>query len=260
MNTVVVPRASPAHRAMLRSQGGPLSGLPFTTLPLSPLQRFDSHLFRVLLLRRLHLPLPLSSRHHRASCSRAGVLGRRGFALESAVARVCREAGARVSVNVFLRDLDLPIGAMDQRRIEVIAEGLPVFHGAQLAITPRWCHLFVPMGSHTVAVPRWMVLPLLSARSAHTQSSQEAEVAPDSSSLWRKRVVASQKRRRRCSDSWQKQRLAPPRSLCEFVPGSLGCSVGAPSCPVLLLGHLLLPCRVFTATWAPMVTRLLSLT
>ena len=61
LNTMVVPRASPAHRAMLRSQGGPLSGLPFTTLPLSPLQRFDSHLFRVLLLRRLHLPLPLSS-------------------------------------------------------------------------------------------------------------------------------------------------------------------------------------------------------
>ena len=59
---------------------------------------------------------------------------RRGFALESAVARVCREAGARVSVNVFLRDLDLPVGAMDQRWIEVIVEGLPVFHGAQLAI------------------------------------------------------------------------------------------------------------------------------
>ena len=50
------------------------------------------------------------------------------------MACVCREAGARVSANVFLRDLDLPIGAMDQRRIEVIAEGLPVFHGLQLAI------------------------------------------------------------------------------------------------------------------------------
>ena len=62
VNTVVVPRASPVHRAMFRSQGGPLSGLPFTTLPLSPLLRFDSPLFRVLLLRRLHLPLPLSSR------------------------------------------------------------------------------------------------------------------------------------------------------------------------------------------------------
>ena len=30
-DTVVVPRASPAQRALLRSQGGPLSGLPFTT-------------------------------------------------------------------------------------------------------------------------------------------------------------------------------------------------------------------------------------
>ena len=54
-------------------------------------------------LRRLRLPLPLSSHscrcgrlldclgHHRASCSRAGVLERCGFALESAAARVCRE-------------------------------------------------------------------------------------------------------------------------------------------------------------------------
>ena len=50
------------------------------------------------------------------------------------MARICREAGARVSATVFLRDLDLPIGAMDQRRTEVIAEGLPVSHGAQLAI------------------------------------------------------------------------------------------------------------------------------
>ena len=47
----------------------------------------------------------------------------------------CREVGARVSTNVFLRDLDLVgIRVQDQRRIEVIAEGLPVFHGAQLVI------------------------------------------------------------------------------------------------------------------------------
>ena len=71
--------------------------------------------------------------HHRASCSRAGVLGRRGFALESAAARVCGEAGARVSTNIFVRDLDVVAArAEDQRRIEVIAEGLPVFHGAPL--------------------------------------------------------------------------------------------------------------------------------
>ena len=135
--TVVLPRCLPPERALLRSQGGPLSGLPFVA----------SHLFRVLLLRRLHLPLPLSSRscrcgrpldargHHRTSCPTSGVLGRRGFALESAAARVCREAGARVRTNVFVRDLDLlPQGVPDQRRLEVVAEGLPLFHGAQLAI------------------------------------------------------------------------------------------------------------------------------
>ena len=74
--------------------------------------------FQVLLLRRLWLPLPPTKRtcgcgrlldsfgHHRAACANVGVLGRRGFALESAAARVCREAGARVSVNQLVRDLD----------------------------------------------------------------------------------------------------------------------------------------------------------
>ena len=64
--------------------------------------------FRLLLLRRLHLPLPLTARrcrcgrlldsygHHHAACARVGVLGRRGFALETVAARVCREAGGRV--------------------------------------------------------------------------------------------------------------------------------------------------------------------
>ena len=41
------PSTSPA-RSMVRSQGGPLSGLPSTTLPITPLHRFESHLFRVL--------------------------------------------------------------------------------------------------------------------------------------------------------------------------------------------------------------------
>ena len=73
--------------------------------------------------------------HHRAACARAGVLGRRGFALESVVARICREAGGRVSTNVLLRDLDLhaPIAA-DGRRLEVAVDGLPLFGGAQLAV------------------------------------------------------------------------------------------------------------------------------
>ena len=57
---------------------------------------------------------------------------RRGFALESAAARVCREAGSRVTLNVRVSDLDVPPrSAHDQRRLEVL------FHGGQLAITFR---------------------------------------------------------------------------------------------------------------------------
>ena len=108
------PGCTPGECALLRSQGGPLPALPFTAVPTCPLKRFDPDIFRVLLLRRRRLPLPLSSHscrcrpldclgYHRASWSRAGVLGRRGFALESAAARACREAGARVSTNIIVR-------------------------------------------------------------------------------------------------------------------------------------------------------------
>ena len=56
--------------------------------------------------------------------------------LSDAAARVCREAGARVSTNLFVRDLDLPVARHDGRRLEVVADGLPLFNGAQLAIDP----------------------------------------------------------------------------------------------------------------------------
>ena len=143
----VRPRLSATEKALFRSQGGPLAGIPFLCFPTSRLSRMDSSVFRVLLLRRLWLPLPPSSRfcrcgrpldssgHHRAACAQAGVLGRRGFALESAAARVCREAGARVSTNVLVRDLDLlPLQHADVRRLEVVADGLPLYHGAQIAV------------------------------------------------------------------------------------------------------------------------------
>ena len=136
----VWPSLSQAERAMLRSQSGPLASVPFTA-------RMDPEPFRVLLLRRLRMPLPLTARacrcgrlldvfgHHHAACSRVGELGKRGFAAESAVAQVCREGGARVSTNVMLRDLDIsPPHSSDGRRLEVVAEGLCVFGGCQLAL------------------------------------------------------------------------------------------------------------------------------
>ena len=73
--------------------------------------------------------------HHRASCTTTGTLGRRGFALESAAARVCKQAGARVTTNVMVSDLDLPaLNATDSRRLEVVVDGLPLFGGSQFAV------------------------------------------------------------------------------------------------------------------------------
>ena len=92
------------------------------------------------------LPLPLSMRacrcgrqldkfgDHRAACAVAGVLGRRGHPLEVAAAQVCREAGARVSTNLHVRDMDLvEFNNLDGRRLEVVADDLTLWHGAQLA-------------------------------------------------------------------------------------------------------------------------------
>ena len=64
---------------------------------------------------------------------------------------MCREAGGGVTTNVRVQDLDQPPrGGADNRRLEVVADRLPLFHGAQLAIgttmvspvrregSPRW--------------------------------------------------------------------------------------------------------------------------
>ena len=50
-------------------------------------------------------------------------------------AQICREAGARVTTNVHVRDMDLAVfNNLDGRRLEVVADGLTLWHGAQLAI------------------------------------------------------------------------------------------------------------------------------
>ena len=88
------------------------------TCPTCRITTIPPQLFRVTLLRRLRLPLHLTVRfcrcglpldefdHHRAACAQTGVLSKRGWALENVVARTCREAGGRVTTNVFMRDLD----------------------------------------------------------------------------------------------------------------------------------------------------------
>ena len=146
LQTVVWPTLSEPERALWRSHSGPLASVVFVALPTTRTTRIEPQLFRVLLSRRLRLPLPFTSRscrcgrlhdvfgHHRAACAEAGVLGRRGYALESAGAQVCREAGGRVSTNVMVRDLDVAEPRVDGRRLEIVVDGLPLFSGAQLAV------------------------------------------------------------------------------------------------------------------------------
>eukprot|EP00439_Symbiodinium_sp_Y106_P022490 s283_g2.t1 len=74
---------------------------------------------------------------HLAACPRSGVLRARGGPLERAAARICREAGATdatVALNVRFRDLNVDVARQDERRIEVIANGLALCGGSQLAV------------------------------------------------------------------------------------------------------------------------------
>ncbi|CAK0793570.1 unnamed protein product, partial [Prorocentrum cordatum] len=89
---------------------------------------------------------------HRAACPRAGVLKKRSIPLEKAAARICREAGGRVAENQLLRDLNVDgVDPRDGRKIEVIANGLPLWGGAQLAIDAT---LVSPVRTDGTAQPR----------------------------------------------------------------------------------------------------------
>ena len=71
-----------------------------------------------------HGPLDALGRH-KAACPSTGRLKKRASPMERVLARVCREAGARVKFNAFT----------DTRRIEVLAQDLPCFGGANSPYT-----------------------------------------------------------------------------------------------------------------------------
>ena len=133
-----------ASRALLLSQSGQGASCVLTTVPSCPEFDVPNDEYRVVLLRRLRLPLPLwrcrcggrldALGDHRSACAQVGVLAHRAGPLERAAARICREAGARVATHVALRDMNLDAPATDGRRIEVVANGLHVWRGAQVAV------------------------------------------------------------------------------------------------------------------------------
>ena len=146
IHSELIATMDPASQALLDSQSGPQAAKIFTVLPTNPEFIFEPCHFRVLLLRRLRLPLPFSPAmcrcrqpldpfgDHRAACPRSGALRPRALGMERAAARMCREAGATVSTNVLVRDLNTHTAQHDERRIEVIANGLPLWNGSQLAV------------------------------------------------------------------------------------------------------------------------------
>ena len=55
--------------------------------------------------------------------------------MESVAARICREAGRRVTTNILVRDLDLELeDRLGTRRLEVVVDGLPLHGVSQLAV------------------------------------------------------------------------------------------------------------------------------
>ena len=129
------PRVSPQ-----RFQSGPFASGAFTTVPYTADTSYPSHPIRLLMLKRLQIPLPLSEctcrcrrnvdplGDHRAACSRTRVLRTRGIPLEQTAARICRAARARVTTHTRVSDLNPPTVQ------QVDDQGLPLYNGSQLAI------------------------------------------------------------------------------------------------------------------------------
>ena len=58
---------------------------------------------------------------------RTGRIKKRTTPVEQMLARACREGGARVRYNAFLRDMNVGVRAADERRIGVLAQDLSCF-------------------------------------------------------------------------------------------------------------------------------------
>ena len=71
--------------------------------------------------------------HHRVACPHSGHTLKRATPVERVMARICRETGARGN-NAFMRDMNVSVPTSDVRRIEMLAQDMPCFGGAQLAV------------------------------------------------------------------------------------------------------------------------------
>ena len=143
---VVLAQSVAADQAHLRSHSGPGASEVLCCAPTKSEFKMQPDVFRTVILERLRLPLDITNcrcecggsvdnlGRHRAACPRSGRLRTRAVVPERTLARVCREAGAVVRRNVKLRDMNTTVLVNDAREIEVLASGLPMHRGAQLAV------------------------------------------------------------------------------------------------------------------------------
>ena len=114
--------------------------MALSVAPASFLTRIDSVLFRVRLPLSFSFPLVQMWLSFgflwTPSCSvfESRCVGTARSAVKSAAARVCLEAGGRVTLNMMVKDMDLPVPqAHNTRRLELVTDGLPLFGVTQLA-------------------------------------------------------------------------------------------------------------------------------
>ena len=237
------PHMSPSERALVRSQSGSGAGVALLTSPSSPLTGIESPLFRALLLqRRLRLPLPLSERmcrcghfidsygHHRAACSRTGVLGRRGFALESVAVRICREAGGPIAANLFVTWIwgcpgEGTTGAWRLSWTVCLFMAVPSWQ-----LTPRWSlhsRAVENQGEEPQTVTEWPLQQLAETRKEHTLSWLDLVHACDWwFSLWKWGTGGPRKPRSLCG-CWQGLGPDLNHDSCDVVLSKRGDSVGS---------------------------------
>ena len=201
------------------------------------------------MLRRLRLPLPLTERtcrcrrildplgDHRAACSRAGVLRSRGVPLEHAAARVCREAGARVTMHTRLNQLNIPaVNHMDDRAIEVIANGLPLWQGSQLAVDTTL--VSPPHKCSRTTAERGQVRRDSLARCTPNKRTHLPRIGGgrDGADWWSwrwKSVGDGARRQHSSSDCWHKPKHSQPPSTCDKQLSQPSFPGGRPFWPML---------------------------
>ena len=180
----MLTRSCAGDQAHLRSDSGPGVGAVFHGSPAGPEFQVQPMHFRTLVLERLRLPLLLTEARcegggqndifgrHRAACPHSGLSKRRAGPTDRTLARVCREAGATVTRNVKLRDMNVQVSATDEREIEVVAAGLPIHHGAQLVVD-----ITLHSAVTSVGAPRATVATVNGAALSQARRDKEAKYA-----------------------------------------------------------------------------------